>query len=111
MNLFIQLVTLVGLLLPLVVKLIAFVGALTNNNQILLISERASIIVNAIEQQYGSGSGSNKKAVAIASLRVFANEVKIPLTETQAEEYVENAVRIMRGLDVASEVIINAKEE
>ena len=111
MNLFIQLITLVGLLLPLVVKLIAFVGALTNNNQVLLIAERANIIVNAIEQQYGPLAGKSKKEVAISSLRLFANETKIPLTETQAEEYIENAVRIMKGLDIASEVIISDKEK
>jgi len=59
-----------------------------------------------------SGINPNKNPnIPTGEIEVFAKEIKINLTADQAEDYIEDAVRVLRQLQEKPEVVENAPEE
>ena len=102
-----------SVILPLVLELLKYIGALTNNKKVLTLAERANIIVSSLDSL--GIANEAKKQEAIGKLTSFANEVGINLSISQAEDYIENAVQSLRRLQgkvkVDSEVSNNAPKK
>lgn len=102
-----------SVILPLVLELLKYIGALTNNKKVLTLAERANIIVSSLDSL--GIANEAKKQEAIGKLTSFANEVGINLSISQAEDYIENAVQSLRRLQgevkVNSEVSNNAPKK
>lgn len=93
---FIDLGSVLIVLIPLILKLFIFVGQKTHSQKIQNLSQRAGIIVNALEQ---SGMmNEDKKSAALSKLSIYAKEVGIKVTEQQLDDYIESAVRFMKAL-------------
>jgi hypothetical protein len=105
----INIVTLVIFVAPVVLELIKYLGTVTNNKAVTVLAERAMIIVSSLDNALVPNS--EKKRAALDKLLVFAKEIKINLTADQAEDYIEDAVRVLRQLQEKPEVVENAPEE
>lgn len=92
----INLLVALSALLPIVIELVKYIGALTNNKKVLTLAERAMIIVSSLDSL--GIANEAKKQEALGKLTSFANEVGINLSITQAEDYVESAVQALRRL-------------
>lgn len=93
---FIDLGSILLVLLPLILKLFVFVSQKTHSQRVQNLSQRAQIIVNALEQ---SGMmNEDKKSAALSKLSIYAKEVGIKVTEQQLDDYIESAVRFMKAL-------------
>lgn len=90
---------------PLVIAGIKYIGVKTNSRQIITIADRAAIIVSAIDNL--EIENRDKQALAIRKLVDFANEVSIPLTNEQATDYVDDAVRVMHQTAYEQEKVTN----
>ena len=77
-------------LIPLFIKGLQILGQAIHNTRLVNLTSRAAIIVTALEQL--DLTNEQKRDVAIAKLMSYADEVKIPLTEEQALDYVESSV-------------------
>lgn len=86
-------ITFITLLGPLVISAIRYFAIRTNSKQLSTIASRAAIIVSALEDM--KITNTTKRDIAIEKLIRFSNELRIPLTESQAVDYIEDAVRIM----------------
>lgn len=93
-NTLVTIATIVVTFGPLVIYAIRYVGVKTKSRQLLLLADRASIIVMALDNL--KITNNEKQKLAIAKLVDFANEVSIPLTNDQAGDYIDSAVREMR---------------
>lgn len=84
-------------LLPIIVQLFNLLTAHTHNKRLINLRERANIIVAAMEQ---SGlSNEQKKQTALDKLAEYANEVNIPVTGDQLDDYIESAVNFLKALN------------
>lgn len=92
----VNLLVALGVVLPVVVELIKYIGALTNNKKVSTLAERAMIIVSSLDSL--GIANEAKKQEALGKLTSFANEVGIRLSITQAEDYIEHAVQALRRL-------------
>ena len=89
----VDLVTLVLLLAPPIIKLTTALAQKAHNTKLENLMARADIIVQALEQT-GLAS-ADKKNAAVEKLNSYAKEVGIKITADQLDDYVEAAVRIM----------------
>lgn len=89
-------ITLIAIALPVIVQLFRLIGAKTSNQKMTNLANRAQIIVSSL-QQLGF-TNDVKKTMALEKLTSYAKEVKIHLTAEQAEDYIEDAVRVLKIL-------------
>ena len=92
-------VSLIVLALPFVYLLFMFaryIGMLTHNKTLITLSERALVIVKALDQT--SYLNDDKKALAMDQLYKYAKELKINITQAQLNDYVESAVHTVRKI-------------
>lgn len=89
-------VTLVILLAPIVVQLVKLLGTKTHNIRIKNLSDRAEIIVTALNQS--SLANEERKRVACEKLAAYANEVGINVSAEQIDDYIESAVNVIKNL-------------
>ena len=109
----INLLVALSVILPVVVELIKYIGALTNNKKVSTLADRAMIIVSSLDSL--GIANEAKKQEALGKLTSFANETGIRLSITQAEDYIEHAVQALRRLQgevkPKTEVSTNAPEK
>lgn len=93
-------IALIGTLLPLIgvsYQIFKLLAQLSHNKKLINLSERASIIVQALEQQTDLIS-EDKKTLALEKLAIYAKEVGIKVTGQQLDDYIESAVRVLKHL-------------
>lgn len=88
-----DILTVLLVLIPPVVQITAQIAQQTHNKKLQNLTDRASIIVNALEQS--NLTGPEKKAEGLKKLSSYATEVGISLTPDQVDDYIEAAVRFM----------------
>ena len=101
MNHITDIIALIGTLLPLIgvsYQLFKLVAQLTHNKRLMNLSDRAQIIVQALEQQTDM-LGEEKKNAALQKLAIYAKEVGIKVTGQQLDDYIEAAVRVLKHLN------------
>ena len=89
-----DLITIVAILAPVVIKLIALIGHYTSNVRMQTIAERATIIVAALEDT--ALLGEDRYTVAYERLSQYAHEVGINLTPEQTQDHIEGALTLLR---------------
>lgn len=87
-------ITVVIALSPIIIQAARLMGIQTHNKKLVMLSDRAGIIVHAVEQL--NWPGDQKKDVALAKLVDYAAEAHISITENQASDYIEGAVRLLK---------------
>lgn len=93
-------IALIGTILPLIgvsYQVFKLLAQLSHNKKLINLSERASIIVQALEQQTDM-MGPEKKQAALQKLAIYAKEVGIKVTGQQLDDYIESAVRVLKHL-------------
>lgn len=81
-------------LIPIGVKVFGLLAHKSHNQKLVNLSERAKIIVTALDQ---SGfTNEEKKASAMEKLALYAKEVGIKVTADQIDDYIESAVNFIR---------------
>lgn len=83
-------------LLPLIVAITRYVGKKTKNQNIITLTDRADIIVNSLEQFPLELDNIGKRNLAIEKLSEYSKEVGIQLSEDQASDYIESAVKYLK---------------
>lgn len=83
-------------LLPLVVELTRYFGKKTRKQNIVLLANRAEIIVRALNATNIQLTNPEKKLEAVSKISQYANEVGIKLTPEQASDYIESAVILLK---------------
>lgn len=96
-DIILQCMTLVIIFGPLAVQIIKYVGIKTGNASVKLVADRAEIIVSALERL--DTKNHLKQDTAISHLLEFSEELNIPLTRDQAQQYIESAVTNMRKIN------------
>lgn len=92
----IEVLTIIIALTPVIVQLVGFIAQKTNNQKLRTLTERAYIVVTALEQ---SGlSNEHKKNKAMHKLAKYADEVGISMTADQLDDYIESAVKLLKAL-------------
>lgn len=89
-----ELLAILSVLLPVLIKLMALIGHYTSNVRMKTIAERAMIIVAALEDT--PLLGEDRYAVAHNRLAYYANEVGISVTPEQIEDHIEGALTLLR---------------
>lgn len=93
----IEIVSLLVVLLPLVLKLFVLMADKSHNIKIRNLSERSQIIVKALEQ---SGmTNEDKKQAALQKLAIYAEEVGIKVTGQQLDDYIEASVHLIKEIN------------
>ena len=105
LNSIITFVTIIVTFGPLVISCVKYIGIKTSSRQVITIADRAAIIVSAIDNL--DVESQSKQTIAIRKLVDFANEISIPLTEDQATDYIEDAVRVMHQTNYEQEKVSN----
>lgn len=82
---------------PLLISIVRLVGQKTHNQVLVNLSNRADIIVSAVETIGGPDSGPDKQNLAQKKLAAYAKEVGIKVTPAQLDEYIEAAVTLMKA--------------
>lgn len=93
-NIIIGCLTIVSVAGPIVIQLTRYIAAKTNNRHLLTLADRAEIIVSSLDKL--EWSNDDKRDMAVKKLMYFSNELGIPLSPTQAVDYVNSAVYFMR---------------
>lgn len=94
----IDIITIVILLGPVVIKLVHLIAAKTHSQRLENLAKRADLIVAGLEQ---SGlSNEEKKNEALKKLASYSSEVGIPVTPDQLDDYIESAVKFMKRLSM-----------
>lgn len=91
----VNLVSLIGLALPIVINLTKFIGTSTHNNRLTNLANRAEIIVKALDQS-STLTNDQKKLHAVEALQDYAKEVGIKVDTKQLEQYIEASVNSAR---------------
>ena len=91
-----DIVTIIIALAPIGIKIFQLIAQKTHNQRLINLSQRAQIIVEGLEQS--NLSNEEKKAKAYEKLSAYANEVGIPVTVDQLDDYIESAVRLVKVL-------------
>lgn len=92
----IDVITILLALAPLGVKLFSLIAQKTHDQRLINLSNRATIVVTALENQ--DLTNEEKKQRAFEKLAFYAKEVGIPVTGGQLDDYVESANTILKGL-------------
>lgn len=87
----INFIILVFTLLPIVIRLVKYLGVVTKNKSLETLAEQATTIVKAIEQSGILGS-ANKKDIATRQLTEMAKSLGITLSADQISAFIEQAV-------------------
>jgi len=90
------LIPLIIILIPVFVKLLKYLGALTHNEHIAALADRAAIIVEALDRE--DITKMAKKNEGVRKLIDLAEELKINLNAEQASDYIESAVTALREI-------------
>lgn len=91
-----DIVTIIIALAPIGIKIFQLIAQKTHNQRLINLSQRARIIVEGLEQS--NLSNEEKKTKAYKKLSAYANEVGIPVTVDQLDDYIESAVRLVKVL-------------
>ena len=91
-----DIVTIIIALAPIGVQIFRLIAQKTHNQRLINLSQRAQIIVEGLEQS--NLSNEEKKTKAYKKLSAYANEVGIPVTVDQLDDYIESAVRLVKVL-------------
>ena len=91
-----DIVTIIIALAPIGIKIFQLIAQKTHNQRLINLSQRAQIIVEGLEQS--NLSNEEKKTKAYEKLSACANEVGIPVTVDQLDDYIESAVRLVKAL-------------
>lgn len=91
-----DIVTIIIALAPIGIKIFQLIVQKTHNQRLINLSQRAQIIVEGLEQS--NLSNEEKKTKAYKKLSAYANEVGIPVTVDQLDDYIESAVRLVKVL-------------
>ena len=91
-----DIITILIALAPIGVKIFQLIAQKTHNQRLINLSQRAQIIVEGLEQS--NLSNEEKKTKAYKKLSAYANEVGIPVTVDQLDDYIESAVRLVKVL-------------
>lgn len=81
-------------LIPLFIRAVQILGQAIHNTRLVNLTNRAEIIVTALEQL--NLTNEEKREAAIEKLMSYADEVKIPLTKEQASDYIESSVYLSK---------------
>lgn len=93
----IEILSLLVVLLPVVLKLFVLMADKSHNIKIRNLAERSQIIVKALEQ---SGmTNEDKKQAALQKLAIYAKEVGIKVTGQQLDDYIEASVHLIKELN------------
>lgn len=91
-----DIIMIVVVLLPVLVQLFTLIAQKSHNQKLINLSERAKIVVSALEQ---SGlENADKKAAAMDKLAQYSKEVGIKVTADQLSDYIEGAVNLMHKM-------------
>ena len=91
-----DIVTIIIALAPIGIKIFQLIAQKTHIQRLINLSQRAQIIVEGLEQS--NLSNEEKKTKAYKKLSAYANEVGIPVTVDQLDDYIESAVRLVKVL-------------
>ena len=91
-----DIITILIALAPIGVQIFRLIAQKTHNQRLINLSQRAQIIVEGLEQS--NLSNEEKKTKAYKKLSAYANEVGIPVTVDQLDDYIESAVRLVKLL-------------
>ena len=91
-----DIITILIALAPIGVQIFRLIAQKTHNQRLINLSQRAQIIVEGLEQS--NLSNEEKKTKAYKKLSAYANEVGIPVTVDQLDDYIESAVRLVKVL-------------
>lgn len=105
----INIVSIIGLALPVVINLTKYIGAATHNTRISNLASRADIVVKALEQSQ-TMTNEDKKTKAISALNDYAKEVGIKITPEQLSQYIDSSVNTIRQ-DTTTEDVEVPKEK
>ena len=90
----VNVLAILAVLLPPAIQITQAVAQKTHNIRLTNLSDRANIIVQAMEQ---SGlSNDQKKQEAMTKLAQYSKEAGIPVTSDQLSDYIEAAVKFMK---------------
>ena len=102
-------IALISALVPLLgvsYQIFKLVAQLTHNKKLINLSDRASIIVQALEQNTDL-MNEDKKQAALQKLAIYAKEVGIKVTGQQLDDYIESAVRVLKYLNKDTTETVN----
>ena len=91
-----DIVTIIIALSPIGIKIFQLIAQKTHTQRMINLSERAIKVVEALEQS--NLTNEKKKTKAYEKLSAYANEVGIPVTVDQLDDYIESAVRLVKAL-------------
>lgn len=91
----IDVLTIVLALAPIGVQVFSLLAQKVHNQRMINLSERATKIVEALEQK--DLTNEEKKQKAFEKLAAYSKEVGIPVTGDQLDDYIEFAVRLMKA--------------
>ena len=91
-----DIVTIIIALAPIGIKIFQLIAQKTHNQRMINLSERSIKVVEALEQS--NLTNEEKKTKAYKKLSAYANEVGIPVTVDQLDDYIESAVRLVKAL-------------
>ena len=91
-----DIITILIALAPIGVKVFQLIAQKTHNQRMINITQRAQSIVEGLEQS--NLPNEEKKTKAYEKLSAYANEVGIPVTVDQLDDYIESAVRLVKVL-------------
>lgn len=83
-------------LLPIGIKVFGLIASATHNQRIIMLSERANIIVTALDQS--NLTNDEKKKAALEKLSNYSTEVGVKVTVDQLDDYIESAVKFLKVL-------------
>lgn len=92
-----DIITIGVMIAPIGVQLFKFIGAKTHNERMVMLSNRASMIVDSLENS--PLESSDKKLSALKSLSDYCDEVGVKITAQQANEYIEQAVKLVNDIN------------
>ena len=92
----VNVITIIGLALPVVSSLTKVLAQVTHNKAFINLSNKADVIVKALEQTEAL-SGSDKKERAVKALTEYANELGVKVTDKQISTYIESSVNTVKS--------------
>lgn len=92
----IDILTIIIALLPIGIKVFGLIASATHNQRIIMLSERANIIVTALDQS--NLTNDEKKKAALEKLSNYSTEVGVKVTVDQLDDYIESAVKFLKVL-------------
>ena len=92
----VNIITIIGLALPVITSVTKAVAQVTHNKVFINMSNKADVIVKALEQS-SDLSSSDKKERAVKALSEYANELGIKVTDKQIGTYIESSVNTIKN--------------